>query len=61
MTYEEKLLFVIEDHIAFIMCDPHGEELLSEYLRSGFKGFGSYTEAELDAEMGAILNKADVA
>ena len=57
MPYEEKLLLVIEDHIDFILCDPQGQELLAEYLSSGFKGFANYTEAELDAEIYAILSR----
>ena len=57
MSYKEKLLLVIEDHIAFVLCDPQGQELLAEYLSSGFKGFTNYTEAELDAEIDAILSR----
>jgi hypothetical protein len=47
---EELVAYLTDSDYDYIMNEDGGLELLESYLRSGFKGYDSFTDAELVTE-----------
>ena len=53
MHRDEMVDFLIDEDIDFIMKEAANDvfELLASYLGSGFKGYGNFTDEELETEV----------